>query len=269
MPPNGRDRGARFQPDQRVAGPERVRRARHRLDGEAAPVHVGERVAGEHHQVLVGLVDPQCDPRSVGGVAELDAGEPVLVPLEVGERVVEDGGADRPRPPEVVLRTFDLCRARRQPTRVRRHDAPPGHLQDERIDGRRAEGQIRMRARSVGTRARPDVRGGRARRQALIGERVLDLEPERERIPRLRLEREREHRAVGLLLLDAPRGPARETVDRVARRRFRQRQLELAAVELVGAVLQPVGPGNQHLAPGPREHISSAPYPSSNSRLPA
>ena len=83
--------------DDRPAGTERVRRARHRLDGEAPPAHVGQRVAGEEHQVVVALVDPQRQPRRRSRVAELDAREAVVVTLEVGERVVELRRADRPR----------------------------------------------------------------------------------------------------------------------------------------------------------------------------
>ena len=74
---------------------ERVRRAGHRLDGEAAPVDVRQRVAGEEHHVPVGLVQPERQPGAVGG-AELDAGEAVVA-LEVGEAVVEPRRADRPR----------------------------------------------------------------------------------------------------------------------------------------------------------------------------
>ena len=88
--PHGAGRGvARLEPDQRLAGPEGVRRAGHRLDGEAAAAHVGQRVAREEHQVRVALVDPEREPRVRLGVRELDAGEAVRVALEVGEGVVE------------------------------------------------------------------------------------------------------------------------------------------------------------------------------------
>jgi hypothetical protein len=57
--PCARERGAWLRPDQGVPGPKCVRRAGHGLDGKAAPVDVGKRVAAEEHQVRVALVDPE------------------------------------------------------------------------------------------------------------------------------------------------------------------------------------------------------------------
>ena len=51
---------ARLEHDQTVAAREGVRRAGHRLDGDApAPLGIGKSVAGEDHQVRVALVDPE------------------------------------------------------------------------------------------------------------------------------------------------------------------------------------------------------------------
>ena len=54
------------QLDQVLAAAERVRRTRHRLDGEAAPAHVRKRVPREHHHVRMRLVDPERDAPSPG-----------------------------------------------------------------------------------------------------------------------------------------------------------------------------------------------------------
>src|ERR1700731_1395477 len=104
--PCARKRGTWLQPDQGVPGPKCVRRAGHGLDGKAAPVDVGKRVAAEKHQVGVALVDPERDPSSVVRISELDTSEAILVPVEIGECVVERRRADPPRLPEIIFRVL-------------------------------------------------------------------------------------------------------------------------------------------------------------------
>ena len=57
-PPGARPRGAGLEPDDALPGAKGVRRARHRLDREAPPVHVGQRVAGEELEVGVARRPP-------------------------------------------------------------------------------------------------------------------------------------------------------------------------------------------------------------------
>ena len=105
--PAAREGLARLQPDQPLAAPKRVRWTRHRLDGEAAPVHVRKRIAREHHHVRILLVDPERELAAPVRVSQLDASSAVLVAPEVGEGMVQDGRADRPRLAEVVVRALD------------------------------------------------------------------------------------------------------------------------------------------------------------------
>src|SRR3954451_288088 len=61
--------------------------------------------------------------------------------------------------------------------------------------------------------------------------------------------------AVGAALRDRPGDPADEAVDRVARPWLGERELVAPAGELVRAVLDPVGPGHEHLAPSGARHL--------------
>ena len=66
-PPDGGDRLSRLEADHRFARAKGVRRTGHRLDGEAASIHIRAGVAGEEHHVAVALVHPQRDrPAAVG-----------------------------------------------------------------------------------------------------------------------------------------------------------------------------------------------------------
>src|SRR3954447_2277978 len=125
--PTGDERGAqpwlrtRRRPDAPRAGPrrtgleadhirsvpERVGGTCHRLDRDAAPVHVGERIAGEHHQVAIAGVDPERETVAARRFAKLNARTPVVAWLKIRERGVEPRLADRPRVTEVVVRPFD------------------------------------------------------------------------------------------------------------------------------------------------------------------
>src|SRR5262245_24877110 len=117
-PPGGRRRLAGLEHEHRLSASERVRRARDRLDGEAAALDARLRVAREKRQVRVALVEPQRDLRLSVRMPELDAGEPVVAALEVGEGVVDLGGPDRLRGEEVVLRALDALGAHRDATLV-------------------------------------------------------------------------------------------------------------------------------------------------------
>src|SRR6478672_2515933 len=132
---------ARLEHDQTVAAREGVRRAGHRLDGDAPPpLGIGESVAGEDHQVWVALVDPERGP------VELDAGQTILFSLEVGEAVVETHAADRVRCTEVEL-SVDRRRAHWNPALVALEDGPGREPEYGLVDV--GDGEIRMGARPV------------------------------------------------------------------------------------------------------------------------
>jgi hypothetical protein len=136
---------------QSIPGPKAIRWARHGLDGKAAPVDVGKRVAGEDHQVGVALVDPEAGPCSAIQIPKFDTSKAILVPLEVGERVVERCLADPPWLSEIVLCVLDAFRARRQAALVTAQDSPRGYAQSQRIDGQGTKGQVRMSSAPEGT----------------------------------------------------------------------------------------------------------------------
>src|SRR5262245_61977144 len=52
-----------------------------------------------------------------------------------------------------------------------------------------------------------------------------------------------------------PGGPAHEPMDRIVALRLVERQLMAAPVELVAAILQPVGPRDQYLTPARGAHL--------------
>ena len=82
---------ARLELDKPLAAAKSVRRAGHRLDGDAAPLDVGKAVAREDHQVRVALVGPE------GRRARIYPRPTINLTLEVGEAMVELGRADSPR----------------------------------------------------------------------------------------------------------------------------------------------------------------------------
>ncbi len=115
-----------------------------------------------------------------------------------------------------------------------------------------------MSPAAVRTRIGADVRRRRAHAQPLLRKRVLDRESERERIPGLRMENVLQNDAVRLALGDGPGRPAHEAMDRVAVVRLGEGEPVTLSVELVGAVLEPVRPRDQHLAPPGRAHLVEA-----------
>jgi hypothetical protein len=96
---------------------------------KAAPVDVGKGVAAEEHQVGVALVAPGRDPSSVVRISEHDTSEAILVPLEIGERVVERFRANPPRLPEIVFRVLHGFRADRKAALVGSQDGSRGDAQ--------------------------------------------------------------------------------------------------------------------------------------------
>ena len=128
--------------------------------------------------------------------------------------------------------------------------------QDQRVDGGRAQRQVRMLAASERAR-RPHRRSSRSSApQSALGERVLDAQRERERVSRPRLEDVLHHHAVRLALADRPGAPQR-TRPWIAfpRSGSVSGSWWRAPVELVGAVLEPVRPG-----------ISTCPRPDGSAR---
>ena len=104
--PSACERGAWLEPDQSVPGSKCVRRASHRLDGKTTTTNVGKRVAAEEHEVGIALISPERDLSFVVRISELHTSEAFLVPFEVGEGMVEPGGADPPRLLKIVFRAL-------------------------------------------------------------------------------------------------------------------------------------------------------------------
>src|SRR5262249_57638756 len=147
-------------------------------EGKAATGNIGKRVATEEHQIGVALVDPERDLCSVLRVPKFDASKAVRAPLQVGERVVERCRADAPRYPEIILSVLHGFRARRQAAFVRPQHGTRWDAQDQPIDGRGAEGQVRMSAASVGTSFRADVRGRGPHVEATARQQAFNSKPE-------------------------------------------------------------------------------------------
>ena len=124
----------------RLAGPECVRRARHRLDGQAPRLDVRPAVACVQHQVTVGLVDPERHPVAPVGARQRDAREP----SSPRSRSVKQWSSLVPptaRPAEVELVPRPGWRSDGIPSRVRpRGRFGPG-VQHRRVDDRRSRGQ--------------------------------------------------------------------------------------------------------------------------------
>src|SRR5262245_63443659 len=74
---------------------------------------VGKRVAAKEHQVGVALVDPERDFSSVVRISEFHSSEAFLVPLEIGERMVEPCRADLSRRLKIVFRVLHGFRDRK------------------------------------------------------------------------------------------------------------------------------------------------------------
>ena len=85
-----------LQPDQRNPGSEGIWRASHRFDCKTATADVGKRVSTKEHQIRIAVINPEQDLKSAVRILELHASDSILVPLKVGERMVEHGRTDPP-----------------------------------------------------------------------------------------------------------------------------------------------------------------------------
>src|SRR5262245_37762820 len=93
--PDAARRLAGLEYEHAVSGPERVGRARHRLDGEAAAPHTRELVAREELDVRIAVVQPEREGRTRVRIPELDSGDAARVALEIRVGVVELGRSDQ------------------------------------------------------------------------------------------------------------------------------------------------------------------------------
>ena len=231
-----------------------VRRTGHRLDREPSTLDGGN-IAGEDHHVPIGVVDPHRPARSVGTLGD-DARD--------ARRRRARGRCSRCRASHgrsaAACGSRAPCR-RPRPCRPGCRDRPSG------VPFAPAPGARRRRPSSV-----PSVRYGcaplpygQAAAPMLVAV-VRTVRPlvdssysisssKREGIPGLCVEHVPEHDAVRLVLPRLPRAPADEAVNRVRMLRLRQRELMAATLELVGAVLDAVRPGDEHLAPTTRRHL--------------
>ena len=105
-----------------------------------------------------------------------------------------------------------------------------------------------MRADPVRARVGSRVRRLHQHGEALLLQRVLDPEIERERIARARVEAVLERGAIDLPLHDRPLRPADEAMNGVPPLGLVERELEGTALELVRAVLDPVRPRREDLS---------------------
>src|SRR5262245_8478671 len=112
-----------------------------------------------------------------------------------------------------------------------------------------------MRATAIGTRNRAGVGGRCPHAKTARRERVFDAEPEAEWVARLRIEDVFHENPVRLARNGPPGVPADEPMDCVVALRLVERQLMAAPVELVAAILQPVGPRDQNLPAGRGAHL--------------
>src|SRR5215471_21317783 len=115
-----------------------------KLDCKTATADVGKRVAAKEHQVGVALVDPERDFSSVVQISELHTSEALLVPLEIGERMVEPRRADPSRHLKIVFRVLHGFRADRKAALVGPQDGSPGYAQNQTIDSCGPERQVRI-----------------------------------------------------------------------------------------------------------------------------
>ena len=144
----------------RLARPEGVRRAGHRLDGEAAPATSGSGSPVKTMQVAVALVHPERERRHGRRVVQLDAREAVGVAFEVGVRVVELRSRRSPGQRGSRTRCPRPAPSDREAALVGDEDVRR-HAQAESVDRRRSERQVRVLPASVGAWLRTDVRGRR------------------------------------------------------------------------------------------------------------
>src|SRR5262245_18913060 len=112
-----------------------------------------------------------------------------------------------------------------------------------------------MRTAAIGTRARADVGSRCAHTKTARRERIFDTETERKWVAGLRIEDVFHENLVRFARNGPPSGPADEPMNCVVALGFVERQLVATPIELVVAILQPVGPGYQDLTARRRAHL--------------
>jgi len=167
--------------------------------------------------------EPNCSGRV--SVFPHERGAALLIPLEIGERLVEPRRADPSRRLKIVFSVLHGFRADRKAALVGPQDSSRGYAQNQIIDSCGPERQVRMSAASVGTRVRAEVPGRCPHPESAVRQRIFDANPERKRIARLRMEDVFHHRPVWLALGGGPGGPADEAVNCIAVFRLVQREL--------------------------------------------
>src|SRR5262245_60275366 len=112
-----------------------------------------------------------------------------------------------------------------------------------------------MHAAAVRAVLAPYVGGARRHVQAFVVERVFEPKGEGEGIAGLRAQGVLERDPFVLALRDRPRDPADQAVNGVASLDLVERELVARAAELVGTVLDPVRPRNEHLPAAGARHL--------------
>ena len=115
-----------------------------------------------------------------------------------------------------------------------------------------------MKAQPERRDAAPGVRHPAKDLEAAFTEPVVELEANTERIGGLRVDNTREHGPVRAMLVDRPRQPSHETVDRVRPLRLVESRVADDRAHLVQAVLEPVRPRGEHLTAALRGDLSRA-----------
>ena len=215
---------------------ERVWRASHRLDAETAPaaVWVGQRIPGEQHHVWVGLVEPERCGARVG--EQFDTCNAVAVADEVGVSSVELDRPDQTRRLEVVFRVGDgLFSGRDTPVLSGKPD-PAGCAKSRGVDGRRAGSEVGVGTSAVRSGCRADVGCGGVDVKAVVGERVADFQIKREGVAGLGVQPVSHRDPVCCTIGWSPVRPPCQAVDRVVLVGFGERELMVAAGEVVATV---------------------------------
>src|SRR3712207_329427 len=244
--------GARVEDDEVDVVGQCVRRAGHRLDGDAAPALPDpERIAGEDLQPRPGAVDGELEAAQRRAV-QPHAGPAVGVAVEVGDRGVEGAVAD---PADRPVEGTPL--ARREPGVVDHQLGARGQLQLGVGDAAvllRADGEVRVEAGAEGGRLGTGVADPHRHGEPAGFEDVVDRGGQPERVAGSGLDDGADgHRAVPALE-DAPGLPADQAVHRGGLVRTGQLQLQVAAVPAPAAVADAVGPGQQHPAAAAAGH---------------
>ena len=136
------------------------------IGSTASPRRSTAGVAREHHEVRIALVDPERRLRRPSDASTVDAGETVVVALEVGEAVVEFRAADRPRQRKSSSVPSTATVPTGMPRSSERSAVRAGTRRSNVVDRPRSEREVRMRSTPVRTGRGADVRRRRPDREA-------------------------------------------------------------------------------------------------------